>query len=104
MSKKNWGEDKEFRRDGFTTRLLHNCECSRMVLFNLAPGQVVEPHTANACVIMHVVEGSGRIQKGSEEISVSKDDLIFFEPNELHGIRAAADGSLNVLATVIPKA
>lgn len=102
MSKKNWQAEKDFRPDGYTTRLIHDCDCCRTVLFNLSSGQVVEPHTVNACVVMNVVAGSGMIRKGMEEIAVSKDDLVFFEPNELHGMRAVSE-PMNVLATIIPK-
>lgn len=102
MTKKNWRSDQQFRQEGFTTRVLHNCESCRVVLFNLAAGQEVEPHTADACVLMHVVDGSGFIRKGAEEIGVSKDDLVFFNPNEVHGMRAA-ESALSVMATIIPK-
>ncbi|MDD5542524.1 MAG: AraC family ligand binding domain-containing protein [Acidobacteriia bacterium] len=102
MSKTNWKSAQDFRPDGYTARLLHDCTPCRVVLFNLNAGQAVEPHKANACVVMHVVDGAGFIRKGEEEYSVSKDDLMFFEPLEIHGMRAAENESINILATIIP--
>jgi quercetin dioxygenase-like cupin family protein len=84
------------------TALLHDVLAARLVIFRIAPGQAVPPHTSTSMVILTVLEGTGTVVGGTEERAVSVGDVIIYEPNELHGMRAA-DDTLVLLATITPR-
>lgn len=84
------------------TAVIHDSDDVRLVVFRLAPGQQVPPHTSHSTVMLNVLEGSGILSGGSGEIECSKGDLVTYEPNELHGMRAN-DEELLLLATISPR-
>lgn len=84
------------------TVLLHDVPDARLVIFRIAPGQAVPPHTSTSTVILTVLEGSGTVLGGTEERAISVGDVIAYEPNEVHGMRAS-DHTLVLLATITPR-
>lgn len=74
----------------------------RLVVFRLAPGQEVPPHTNPSTVMLTVLEGSGTLRGGDEERIFQTGEMAIYEPGELHGMRATA-GELLLLATITPR-
>jgi len=84
------------------TAVIHDSEDVRLVVFRLAAGQQVPPHTSHSTVMLRVLEGSGVLSGGTGERECTTGDLVAYEPNELHGMRAT-DEELLVLATITPR-
>jgi quercetin dioxygenase-like cupin family protein len=81
---------------------MHDSADARLVVFRIEAGQAVMPHTSTATVILSVIAGTGIVSGGSEEREVSAGDIVVFDPNELHGMRAT-DDTLVIVATIAPR-
>jgi quercetin dioxygenase-like cupin family protein len=75
---------------------------ARMIVFRIAPGQAVAPHRNRSTVILTVLSGQGLVSGAEAERAVSAGDVVTYEPNELHGMRAV-DEELVLLATITPR-
>jgi quercetin dioxygenase-like cupin family protein len=88
------------------TALLHDTPDVRLVVFRLAPGEQVAPHRSPSTVQLTVLEGSGTLtgEEGALPIDTKcrEGDVVFYAPNELHGMRAG-DEELLLLATIAPR-
>jgi quercetin dioxygenase-like cupin family protein len=84
------------------TATIHDSVDARLVVFRLAPGQVVAPHRSRSSVMIHVLEGSGILSGEDQEIRCSKGAVVTYDPEELHGMRAE-DEELMLLATIAPR-
>ena len=84
------------------TAIVHDSADTRLVVFRLAPGEEVAPHTSPSTVILTVVEGQGAFLGPDRQQSVTPGMLVAYEPNELHGMRATTE-PLVVLATIAPR-
>lgn len=85
------------------TALLYDDPDARLVVFRLAPGQVVPVHTSASTVLLQVLEGRGMIGAGDGEIECASGDVISFTPEEPHGMRALGDDTLLLLAIITPR-
>jgi quercetin dioxygenase-like cupin family protein len=88
------------------TTVLHDVADARLVVFRLAPGQSVPPHRSVSTVLLTVLEGSG-VLCGETDGALSErpcvaGDVIAYEPQELHGMRAEGE-TLLLLATITPR-
>ena len=88
------------------TIILHDSPDLRLVAFRLAPGQEVKPHRSTSTVALHVLSGdgllSGEADGGVREEPVAPGEVMVYEPNELHGMRAT-DIELLLLAVITPR-
>jgi quercetin dioxygenase-like cupin family protein len=84
------------------TAILHDSADVRLVVFRIAPGQVVAPHRNGATVALTVISGRGLVQGEGGEQAVAQVETIVFEPNEQHGMRAE-DSELVLLAAITPR-
>jgi quercetin dioxygenase-like cupin family protein len=84
-----------------TAVLLDNPDV-RLIVFRLAPGQAVPPHSSPSSVTLTVLAGTGVISGGTDECSCSTGTVVGFAPEELHGMRAE-DDELLLLAAVTPR-
>ena len=84
------------------TAVIHDSEDVRLVVFRLAPGQLVPPHTSHSTVTISVLEGSGILSGGDSERRCVQGDVITYDRNEQHGMRAT-DQELLLLATIAPR-
>jgi quercetin dioxygenase-like cupin family protein len=84
------------------TAVVHDSPDARLILFRLAPGQVVPPHSNASTVVLTVVSGRGFARGGDDECALAPGQAIVFEPNELHGMRAESE-ELVLLATITPR-
>jgi quercetin dioxygenase-like cupin family protein len=84
------------------TAVIHDSDDLRLVVFRLSPGQQVPPHTSHSTVTLTVLEGSGIISGGDGERECSKGDIITYERNELHGMKADSEEFL-LLAAIAPR-
>ncbi|MBX6332705.1 MAG: AraC family ligand binding domain-containing protein [Gemmatimonadaceae bacterium] len=82
--------------------LVHDAPGARLVVFRIAPGQRVAPHTSPSTVVLSVVSGSGLVSGRDGERAVSAGTVVTFEPNELHGMRAT-DETMVILAVIAPR-
>lgn len=86
--------------------VLHDTADVRQLVFRIAPGQSVPPHRSGSTVLLTVLEGAGVLS--GEDAGVSVDhhcvtgDIVAYEPNELHGMRAEGE-TLLLLATITPR-
>jgi quercetin dioxygenase-like cupin family protein len=85
------------------TALLYDDPDARLVVFRLAPGQVVPVHTSTSTVLLQVLEGRGMIGVGGNEAECAPGDVVTFTPEEPHGMRAVGDDTLLLLATITPR-
>jgi len=84
------------------TGVIHDVADARLVVFRLAPGQVVAPHRSVSTVTLTVISGQGVVLGGDEEQAVGPGHVAVFEPNELHGMRADTHPFV-LLATITPR-
>lgn len=82
--------------------IVHDTPDVRLVVFRLAPGQEVPPHTSPSTVLLTVLEGTGSLSGANEERRCTAGDVVAYVPGELHGMRAD-DGELLLLATITPR-
>jgi len=71
-------------------------------VFRLEPGQVVPPHQSASSVMLTVLEGEGWLSGANSERMCGAGDVVCYEPNELHGMRAG-DRALHLLASITPR-
>jgi quercetin dioxygenase-like cupin family protein len=84
------------------TAILSDTPDARLVVFRLAPGQVVAPHRSTSSVLLTVLEGAGTLSGEAGERTCAAGDVVAYAPEELHGMRAD-DGELLLLATITPR-
>ncbi|MEW6034525.1 MAG: cupin domain-containing protein [Chloroflexota bacterium] len=94
-------ESQQFDSKRYVSRLLHDSEKSRVVLFCLEPGQVLPPHESTSEVVFYCVEGKSIILIGEEEVVLGPKALVVCPPLVSHGIKAA--GRSTVLAIITPR-
>ena len=84
------------------TALLLDTADVRLVVFRLAPGQQVPPHTSSSTVMLTVLEGSGVLSGADSERECTAGDVVSYAPEELHAMRATTD-ELLLLAAITPR-
>ena len=84
-----------------TPTLLHSSTDLRLLVFNLAPGQQVAPHSSRSTVVLTVLAGHGTLQNGEAVLAAGPGDLTVVEPRALHGF-TAGDEPMTVLAAIAP--
>jgi quercetin dioxygenase-like cupin family protein len=84
------------------TAIMHDEPGARLVVFRIAAGQHVAPHTNSSTVVLCVVDGSGFVSGDGREVSVYAGDVVTFAPRERHGMRAEAHPMV-VLAVIAPR-
>jgi len=84
------------------TAVVHDSPDARLIVFRLAPGQAVPPHSNASTVMLTVVSGHGFARGGDDECALAPGQAVVFEPNELHGMRAESE-ELVLLATITPR-
>jgi quercetin dioxygenase-like cupin family protein len=82
--------------------VVYDAPDARMVVFRIAPGQAVAPHRNASTVTLTVLAGSGMVSGSDREQDVAEGDVVAYEPNELHGMRAI-DRELILLAMITPR-
>ena len=83
------------------SKLLHDSEKSRVVLFCLEPGQEITPHTSTSEVVFYGVDGKGTILLGEGEVELEPRAIVICPPVLPHGIRAGE--RMIVLAVITPR-
>ncbi|HYG57197.1 MAG TPA: hypothetical protein VD902_03915 [Symbiobacteriaceae bacterium] len=91
-----------FEGSHMVSEVLHSCQDMRVILMNLMPGQVLEPHTSSSSVTLHLISGRGEFLCGSEWVPAESATVRFYPPGEIHGVRAV-DEPISVLATLAPR-
>ena len=84
------------------TALVHDCADARVVLFRIDPGQEVPVHTSASTVLLTIVSGSGTVIGAEGEQQVTAGDLVAYEANEPHGMRAGSE-QLVISAVIAPR-
>ena len=74
----------------------------RLVVFRLAPGQVVPPHRSSSTVMLTVLEGNGILSGEQDERVCGTGDMVAYPANERHGMRATTQ-ELLLLACLTPR-
>jgi len=75
---------------------------ARVVVFRIEPGEQVHPHTSTSSVVLSVVEGRGVVAGADGERPVAAGDVIVYEPNEEHAMRAE-DERMVMHAVITPR-
>jgi quercetin dioxygenase-like cupin family protein len=84
------------------TAVVHDSPDARLIVFRLSPGQAVAPHRNGSSVTLTVISGSGVAAGADTERRITTGDVVTYDPNEIHGMRAA-DEELVLLATITPR-
>jgi quercetin dioxygenase-like cupin family protein len=78
----------------------------RQVVFRIEEGQFVPPHRSVSTVLLTVLEGTGVLSGEDAGAPVERrcnaGDIVAYDPNELHGMRADSE-QLLLLATITPR-
>jgi quercetin dioxygenase-like cupin family protein len=84
------------------TAIVHDGADARLIVFRLSPGQAVAPHRNASSVTLTVISGSGLASGADAERPITTGDVVTYDPNEIHGMRAP-DEELVLLATITPR-
>jgi quercetin dioxygenase-like cupin family protein len=84
------------------TAIVHDSPDARSVVFRIAPGQAVPPHRSASTVMLTVMAGRGTVSGPDGETEVDVGEVVVYEPNEVHGMRAK-DDTFVLLATITPR-
>ena len=90
------------RPDRPATTLLHDSADARVVIFRIDPGQEVPIHTSASTVVLVIVSGTGTVAGADGERSVGPGDIVAYEEQEPHGMRAAGE-QLVIAAIIAPR-
>lgn len=90
------------RPDRPATAIVHDGPDARLVVFRLEAGQAVAPHMSTSTVILSIAAGSGMVSGATGELSVRAGDVVTFDANEPHGMRALSNPMV-VLAVIAPR-
>ena len=92
---------QEFDPKRYVSKLLHDSEKSRVVLFCLEKGQELSPHESASEVIFYGVEGKATILVGAERVVLGPKSIVVCPPMVPHGISASE--RVTVLAVLTPR-
>ena len=92
---------QEFNSERVVSKLLHDSERCRVVLFCLEPGQEVSPHQSSSEVVFYGVEGKGTVLVGTDEVGMASGTIVACPPTLPHGIKA--ENRTTVLAVITPR-
>ena len=84
------------------TAIVHDSADARLLVFRIAPGQSVAPHTNLSTVMLTAIAGHPVVTGRDEEREIAPGDVVVYEPNELHGMRAVGEEAV-LLATITPR-
>ena len=90
------------RPDRPATALIHDAADARLVLFRIEPGQEVPVHTSTSTVLLMIVSGSGSVAGIDGERAVRAGDIVAYDNNEPHGMRATGE-QLVIAAVIAPR-
>ena len=85
------------------TAVIHDVPDVRLVVFRLAPGQEVPPHTNPSTVMLTVLSGAGTLSGADGDRRCQAGDMVAYVPGELHGMRATEGEELLLMATITPR-
>ncbi len=94
-------QSQEFDAERVVSKLLHDSERCRVVLFCLEPGQEVSPHQSSSEVVFYGVEGKGTVSVGADEAGITPGIIVTCPPMLPHGIKAGS--RTTVLAVITPR-
>ncbi|MDP2953461.1 MAG: cupin domain-containing protein [Chloroflexota bacterium] len=92
---------REFDSKRLVSKLLHDSEKCRVVLFCLEAGQEVLPHETTSEVVFYGVEGKSSILIGRERVELGPEAVAVCPPHQPHGIKATQKST--VLAIITPR-
>jgi quercetin dioxygenase-like cupin family protein len=84
------------------TALIHDSSDARVVLFRIEPGQEVPVHTSVSTVLLIVISGSGVVTGATGDCDVHAGDIVAYDVNEPHGMRAPNE-ALVISAVIAPR-
>lgn len=90
----------EFDPQRPVSKVVHNSEQMRLVLFCLEAGQTIPAHTSPSAVAFLTLSGRGQVLIGRERAQVEDGCLVVAPPQEPHGL--VAQERLAVLAAIAP--
>ena len=74
--------------NGIVSKKLLSANGGNVSLFAFDSGQSLEKHSTPHKAMIMAVEGEASFQKGTETITLKKDDFLIMEENEEHSLEA----------------
>jgi quercetin dioxygenase-like cupin family protein len=90
----------EIPEAGTLSRVLHNDERVRLVLFAFDAGQELTEHTASVPALLQVVSGRFRVGAGGDAFEMGPEAWLRLDPHEPHSLLALQPSRL--LLTMLP--
>ena len=78
----------EIPEQGTLSRVLHDDDRLRLVLFAFDEGQELTEHTASVPAVLQVVSGRLRVTAGGETFEMGPDAWLLLDAHEAHSLRA----------------
>jgi quercetin dioxygenase-like cupin family protein len=75
-------------KDGILSRVLHDDQQARVVIFGFAAGQELSEHTSKFPALLHVLEGEAGLKLGDDERDARAGAWVHMPPNLPHGVLA----------------
>ena len=88
---------------GVSVRKLHDSEYAQVMHINLLPGEKLKKHITPVDVCFFILEGSGIVEIGEEQVEVSADMLIESPENVVHRLINDSDGPFRFLVIKTPR-
>jgi quercetin dioxygenase-like cupin family protein len=80
--------------------VLDSDDAARVVLIGLDPGQELGEHQVKEHALVLVVDGTVRVEAGSESLEAPSGTLFTFEPDERHSV--STEGGARILLFLAP--
>lgn len=87
--------------DGILSRVLHNEDGLRTVIFAFDAGQELTEHTASRPATIQILSGQGKIKLGKDELEARPGTWVYMPAGLVHAIRA--ESPLTMLLTLLPR-
>ena len=90
-------------RQGHMQKALYRLGPTTTAIFAFEAGAGLDPYTADAEAIIHVVEGRLRVRTHGNEYELTRNQMLLLDPRVPHGIKALAPTRM-LLTTVLQDA
>lgn len=101
MDKQSIFDAQQFDEKRFTKIDMIKNRKSSVFLLNFLPGQHMKSHShPYRELYLHVLEGSGTLFVDEEKVSVTKGDVLYFNPDEQVGFTNTSDKNVSIYGTL----
>jgi quercetin dioxygenase-like cupin family protein len=78
----------DFPPDSILSRMVHQDDSTKTILFGFQPGQELSEHTASVPAVLHFIKGEAKLTLGEKSSTAQEGTWVHLPPNLPHSILA----------------